>query len=89
MKFAAGLLLSTATGLWTWWRIKDPARPSDLLQFFLTTSLAMLGLLLMTLLLPEPFAAPAQEVLGWCLAGPVAALSFGAALRALEGLLDA
>lgn len=89
MKIAAGLLLSTVAGMLTWWRLKNRSGPSDLFQFFAWTAMAMAALMLCSLLLPEPFAQPAQEVLGWCLAGSMAAISLGAALRALEGLLEA
>lgn len=89
MKIAAGLLLTTAAGLLTWWKAKNRGGPSDLFQFFAWTAVFMAALMLCSLLLPQTFAQPAQEVLGWCLAGSTAAIGLGAALRALEGLLEA
>ena len=89
MKLAVGLLLSTATALLNWSQLKTRGARSDLFQFFAWTGAAITMMFAGSLLLPDLFAQPAQEILGWCLAGSIAALALGAALRALDGLLEA
>jgi hypothetical protein len=64
-------------------------RQSGFFGFFVWASAIAASLLAVSALLPAHLIQPVQDLLGWCLAGAVAALSLSAVIRALEGLLDA
>ena len=46
------------------------------------------GFFLLSLLLPDDMAMVVQDIVGWCVAGTVAALALVATAKVLEGLLD-
>lgn len=88
MKSMGGLLTGVTAGLLTAWKVDANHRHTDLLTIFLTLLGWAAGLFLLSLLLPDNLAQVAQEFIGWCLAGTVAALALLATVKILEGLLD-
>lgn len=88
MKFGGGLLTGVTTGLVTAWKAHASHQHTDLLPIFLAVLVGAAGLFLFSLLLPDELAQTAQEFIGWCLAGLVAALALLASVKVLEDLLD-
>ncbi|MDO9404257.1 MAG: hypothetical protein Q7T87_09515 [Polaromonas sp.] len=86
MKLIAGFLISFLAGLMTWRRLQGGA--SSPLRLFSGAVLMTAALMLLTLLMPTSLASTVQEILGWCLAGSVAAVFLASVIGVLENLLD-
>ena len=88
MKIAGGLLIGMAAGLLALRAAQGNGRNSAYVPA-LVGAVAIAGALFaISFLMPDGLEQAAQELIGWCLAGSVAALGLLASVKGLEGLLD-
>jgi uncharacterized membrane protein YadS len=88
MKIAGGLLIGMAAGLLALRAVRSNGRDSAYVPA-LAGAFAIAGALFaISFLMPDGLEQATQELIGWCLAGSVAALGLLASVKGLEGLLD-
>ena len=88
MKIAGGLLIGMAAGLLALRAAQGNGRDSAYVPALAGAVALAAALFAISFLMPDGLEQAAQELIGWCLAGSVAALGLLASVKGLEGLLD-